>query len=73
MRDASSVDLSIENAGDFVTLRVVDDGRGLPSVIAEGNGIRNLSERAARLGGRCLVSARPDGGTILEWQVPNRS
>ncbi len=71
--EASSVDLSIANAGDFVTLRVVDDGRGLPSVITEGNGIRNLSERAVRLGGRCLVSARPGGGTILEWQVPNRS
>jgi PAS domain S-box-containing protein len=70
---ASSVDVSIENAGDFVTLRVVDDGCGLPSVITSGNGIRNLSERAARLDGHCLVTARPDGGTILEWQVPNRS
>jgi len=69
--DASSAEVSIENTGDFVTLRVLDDGRGLPSTVATGgNGLRNLTERANRLGGRCLVTARPDGGSSLEWQVP---
>jgi signal transduction histidine kinase len=69
--EASALEVSIENAGDFVTLRVVDDGRGVPTTLgAGGNGLRNLTERANRLGGRCLVTARPDGGTSLEWQVP---
>jgi PAS domain S-box-containing protein len=71
--EASAVELTIEHAGDFVTLRVVDDGCGLPATVSWGNGIHNLSERATRLGGRCLVSARPEGGTALEWQVPNRA
>jgi PAS domain S-box-containing protein len=69
--EASSVEIAIENVGDFVTLRVLDDGRGLPATVDAGNGLRNLSERAHRLGGRCLVTARPDGGTMLEWQVPS--
>jgi signal transduction histidine kinase len=56
-----------------VTLRVVDDGRGLPAGVSdEGNGLRNLSERAAQLGGRCTTTHRPGGGTALEWRVPHR-
>jgi PAS domain S-box-containing protein len=68
--DASSMEVDIQ-CGDFVTLRVLDDGRGLTGTASGGNGIRNLSERAGKLGGRCTVSARPDGGTMLEWRVPN--
>jgi PAS domain S-box-containing protein len=69
--EASAVDISIENSRGVVTLRVVDDGRGMPATRgAGGNGLRNLTERANRLGGRCLLTARPDGGTSLEWQVP---
>jgi signal transduction histidine kinase len=71
--DASSVDLSIEHVAELVTLRVVDDGRGLPATISGGRGLRNLSDRAARLGGHCRVTTRPEGGTALEWQVPNRA
>jgi signal transduction histidine kinase len=70
--DASSVEIAIENVGDSVTLRVLDDGRGFPAMVEHGNGLRNLSERASRLGGRCLLTARPEGGTMLEWQVPAR-
>ena len=53
-----------------MTLRVLDNGRGMPVALSGGNGIRNLTERAAKLGGTCRVSSRPDGGTVLEWQVP---
>jgi PAS domain S-box-containing protein len=67
---ASSAEIHIE-CDELVTLRVVDDGRGLPANTDGGNGIRNLSERAAKLGGQCVVASRPDGGTMLEWQVPN--
>lgn len=67
---ASSAVIEVE-CGDRVTLRVSDDGRGLPEVIPPGNGIRNLAERAAGLGGTCVVTRRDEGGTILEWQVPN--
>jgi two-component system sensor histidine kinase DevS len=68
---ASSVEIIVE-CGDLVTLRVLDNGRGMPVAVAGGNGIRNLTERATRLGGTCRLSSRPDGGTVLEWQVPAR-
>jgi signal transduction histidine kinase len=68
---ASAVEIAV-TADDDVTLQVLDDGCGLPETLAAGNGIRNLSTRAEKLGGRCLVTGRPGGGTVLEWQVPNR-
>jgi two-component system, NarL family, sensor histidine kinase DevS len=67
---ASVAELTVEHAGDFVTLRVIDNGRGVPADPPEGRGLQNLAERATRLGGRCFVSPRPEGGTLVEWQVP---
>ena len=68
---ASAVEIVVE-CGEDVCLYVLDDGRGLPVEITAGHGLRNLDERAARLGGSCRVDARPDGGTAVEWRVPNR-
>jgi signal transduction histidine kinase len=68
---ASSVEIMID-CGDQVILRVADNGRGMPVALSAGNGIRNLRERATRLGGSCRVASRPDGGTVLDWQVPTR-
>jgi signal transduction histidine kinase len=51
-----------------LTLSVIGDGGG----VAEGvhrSGLRNLEERARRLGGDLAVTAREEGGTRLEWRV----
>jgi PAS domain S-box-containing protein len=69
---ASSVEVDVD-CGRKVRLRVLDNGRGMPAAPTEGHGLPNLNERAEKLGGRCRVSSRPDGGTTLEWTVPNRS
>ena len=68
--DASAVEIVVE-AGESVVLRVLDDGRGVLATVTNGNGIRNVTERASMLGGRCRIAARPDGGAMLEWLVPN--
>ena len=70
--EASSAEIIVES-GDHVRLRVLDNGRGMPVALSSGNGLRNLTERATKLGGTCRASSRPDGGTVLEWQVPARS
>ncbi|MEU6212698.1 GAF domain-containing protein [Streptomyces sp. NPDC047023] len=59
-------------AGDgTLTLAVTDDGVGIPAG-GRRSGLRNLTERAERLGGRMTVAPRDDGehGTRLEWRVP---
>lgn len=68
---ADSVDVTIE-AGAQVVMCVNDDGVGIPEDLdcGGGNGIRNMTDRAGRLGGRCVVRSRPEGGTVVEWSVP---
>ena len=68
--DASSVEVVVE-CDDNVVLRVFDDGHGVRENAVSGNGTRNLTARAVMLGGVCRLEARPDGGTMLEWLVPN--
>ncbi len=67
---ASSVDVEVE-AGADVVLRVVDDGIGVSAQLVMGNGVRNMSERARRLGGTLTLGTAGEHGTRLEWKVPN--
>ena len=66
---ATKAEVAAEVSGGRFTLVVSDNGVGVP---AEGrrSGLRNLEERAERLGGRFGVHAPPGGGTRLEWSVP---
>ncbi|MFG3193407.1 sensor histidine kinase [Streptomyces omiyaensis] len=59
-------------AGDgTLEVTVSDDGVGLPSDRTD-RGLRNLAERAERLGGSLAVHSppEPDGGTHLTWRIP---
>jgi signal transduction histidine kinase len=59
------------SASDHVTLEVVDNGVGLPSVTSkEGLGLANLRSRAERLGGECVIASGDFGGTRVTWRVP---
>ncbi len=67
---ASSVQVLLA-CHDDVVLRVVDDGRGIPEHVVAGRGTGNMAARASMLGGGCRLDPRPEGGTVLEWTVPN--
>ncbi|GGS68872.1 hypothetical protein GCM10010156_29770 [Planobispora rosea] len=51
-------------------LRVRDDGTGLPTPLKPGSGMRSMRERAAELGGSCLIHPAPGGGTELVVVIP---
>jgi len=57
---------------DELDLTVVDDGCGLPgpAAAAPGQGLRNMHDRARRLGGRLVVEPVPRGGTRVALAVP---
>lgn len=57
------------DAAEALTLRVEDDGVGIPAA-GRRSGLRNLAERAEALGGEFAVRPREQGGTVLEWRVP---
>lgn len=72
---ACRVRVSLVFAPDELDLVVVDDGCG-PGRGAAGEapglheGLRNMSERARRLGGRLAVEEAPEGGTRVTLAVP---
>ncbi|MGH3736070.1 MAG: sensor histidine kinase [Micromonosporaceae bacterium] len=69
--NARSVTATVEITDGSVRLTVTDDGRGLGDAEPRG-GLRNMAERAARLGGECEVATGTDGGTVVRWQAPLR-
>jgi signal transduction histidine kinase len=51
-------------------LQVADDGCGLPVNYQAGVGLTSIRERAAELGGACLIEHLPSGGTRIVVQLP---
>jgi len=66
---ARSAEVSLAVGTGVLTVGVTDDGVGIPDG-GRRSGLRNLAERARRLGGSLALSPGPDGGTRLLWQVP---
>ncbi|MFJ2029161.1 histidine kinase [Streptosporangium sp. NPDC087985] len=56
--------------GDSLVVRVQDDGNGLPSGPRSGVGLLSMRERAAELGGTCVIGKAPGGGTLVEAVLP---
>jgi signal transduction histidine kinase len=53
-------------------LEIIDDGIGLPRQHRPGVGMNSMRERAAELGGTCVVEAGPGGGTRVLACLPLR-
>lgn len=51
-------------------LEVADDGRGLPTPVVGGVGLRSMGQRAAEVGGECSVAPRSGGGTVVQAWLP---
>ena len=67
---ASTVAVHVVRRPRSVSVRVVDDGIGMPPDPQPGHGLSNLLWRAANHGGRCTWRPGDEGGTVVEWQVP---
>jgi hypothetical protein len=66
------VSLYRDQDGDGAVLEVDDDGRGFDPAEATGGGqgLRNLRERAGRLGGRAEIDSTPGQGTRVRVTIP---
>ena len=65
---ADGASVWLDSAGQQVTLRIEDDGRG--GAIVPGNGLCGMRERIESLGGRLRVEAMPGHGTRVEVTLP---
>ena len=70
---ASGVKVSLRSSNGFLTLTVVDDGRGFDALHlseSEGLGVAGMRERATLVGGSLDVTSRPLKGTRVYLKVP---
>lgn len=51
-------------------LEIQDDGTGLPETFHAGVGVTSMRERAAELGGTCVVENAAGGGTRVSATLP---
>jgi signal transduction histidine kinase len=76
---AGAVSISLEHTSPRrLMLSIADDGRGLPAdfdlarLPAEGHyGALGITERVALLGGRCRFQTRPEGGALIQAEIPH--
>ncbi len=67
---ASACTIQVTLGEAALTLRVADDGVGLPSDHAAGVGLLSMRERAAELGGQLIVEPAAGGGTCVIATIP---
>ncbi|WP_322763305.1 histidine kinase [Frankia sp. Cr2] len=58
------------DVGDDLTVEVRDDGVGVPAAPPAGVGLASMAERAAELGGSCVVARLDGGGTRVMAHLP---
>ena len=68
--NATTAEIHITRVDNTVSLRISDDGVGLPNEPKRSGGLSNMMWRAAELGGTCTVSPNEPAGTRLIWNVP---
>jgi len=55
---------------DCLQLEITDDGLGLTEARTPGVGLRSMQERAAELGGACVIEQGLNGGTRVQVRLP---
>lgn len=68
--EARTACVVLQREESVLRVTVRDDGRGLPKGHRAGVGLGSMRERAAELGGICVVSNLPDAGTQVEVMLP---
>ncbi|SEH01615.1 Histidine kinase-, DNA gyrase B-, and HSP90-like ATPase [Nonomuraea solani] len=67
---ASRASIVLQREQAMLRVLVSDDGRGLPEAHRAGVGLGSMRERAAELGGICVVTGDPGAGTRVEVMLP---
>jgi signal transduction histidine kinase len=69
---ANQVKVQLTGEAGCVRLTIEDDGIGFDAVVggqAGGHGIRNIHERAEKIGARCWIDSAPGQGTKVTIEV----
>ncbi len=67
---AAAAEVELDRDGDWLVLRVTDNGRGFdPQAASDGHGLVSIRHRAAALGARVEWQSAPGRGTTLRVTV----
>jgi len=66
---ASTASVEVSAMNGQLTVRVTDDGIGIPEQPARSSGLANLEARADKHAGAFSAHRREGGGTIIEWRA----
>ncbi len=66
----ASVEIELGYDAESLRLRVSDDGPGPPEADTSGHGLLGMQERAAMVGGTLRTGKAPDGGFLVEADLP---
>jgi len=68
---ASEIKVSLRLHGDALNMALEDNGCGFDlGAERHGNGLNNLEDRTAKLGGKIEITSRPSQGTAMRVRVP---
>jgi signal transduction histidine kinase len=80
---AARVQIEMAVNGRAFVIKITDNGHGFdwpgpaPAVEAArnsgkrgGNGLKNMQQRLADIGGECAVASRPGDGTVVTMHIP---
>ncbi|MFD8547846.1 sensor histidine kinase [Streptomyces sp. NPDC059649] len=62
--------VEIGYCSDRLAVRIADDGPGPVAPVHPGHGLVGIQERAALLGGKLTAGPGPDGGFLIEAEIP---
>ncbi|TYB61017.1 sensor histidine kinase [Nonomuraea sp. PA05] len=66
---AATITIALRRA-ETLRITVTDDGSGIPGDARAGVGLGSMRERAAELGGACVVREADGGGTVVDAELP---
>jgi signal transduction histidine kinase len=67
---AQACHIRLALSDDCLQLEITDDGPGFSEVYTPGVGLRSMQERAAQLGGTCVIEQALKGGTRVQVRLP---
>lgn len=67
---ATETNLQVFQGRNFIELKIEDNGKGIREEGSTGNGLKNMEERVALLGGRFQIYSEIDKGTSLIVNLP---
>ncbi|MBK9602309.1 MAG: sensor histidine kinase [Anaerolineales bacterium] len=68
--EASACQIKIKIENRSLLLEISDNGKGLSAQSRTGVGFASMHERAAELGGECIIENIPTGGTRVSARLP---